>query len=149
MPFVTKDYDPAGIQMIFAGNPITGYAAGTFVNAERTNDTYQTVAGADGEAARAKSNDRSGTVTFTLMQTSAANDLLSALALADELTGDGVGPLLIKDLNGTTLVQAETAWVQKPANVEFGQEMSEREWVIATGFLQIFPGGANVLAATA
>ena len=149
MTFVTKEYDPAGIKMIFSGNSITGYAAGTFVVAARTEDTFQTVAGADGEAARAKSNNRTGTIVFTLMQGSAANDVLAALALADEVTGDGVGSLLITDLNGTTLVGAGTAWVQKPADVEFGQELSDREWTIATGNLVIFPGGANVLAASA
>lgn len=149
MPFETKEYDPAGIKITFAGNVIQGYAPATFVTAARNADTFSRSTGADGESARAKSNDRSGIVTLTLMQGSTSNSILAALALADEVSGDGVGSLLITDLNGATLVAAETAWVRKPADASFGQELENREWILETGNLVIFPGGANVLGATA
>ncbi len=138
-----KNYDPKDILLIVAGSPVTGLAEGTFVVAARNNDTFTTASGADGEPARAQSNDKSGTITITLLQTSAANDVLSAAHALDERQGDGVFPVLIKDLNGTTLVQAETAYVAKPADVEYGREIAEREWVIATPELNIFAGGAT------
>lgn len=137
-----KNYDPALVQMIFAGASIEGLADGTFLTAARNNQSFELSTGADGEGARAKSNDKSGTVVFTLLQTSASNDILAALALLDELQGDGVSPLMIKDLNGTTLVTAETAWVQKPADVERAKTISDTEWTIETNNLQIFPGGS-------
>lgn len=149
MAFKTKDYDPAGIVMTIGNYIIEGYASGTFVSAERNEDSFTLSVGVDGEAARAKSNNRSGRVTFTLLQTSSSNDALTTLYIADEAAGNGVGPLLVKDLNGTTLCAAETAWVMKPATIEFGQEIGEREWVIETGYLVLKPGGANVLSATA
>lgn len=138
-----KNYDPKDILLVVAGTPVEGFADGTFVVCARNNDSYTTSTGADGEPARAQSNDKSGTITITLMQTSATNDILSAAVTLDELQGDGVFPVLVKDLNGTTLVTAETAYVQKPADVEFGRELAEREWVIATPELNILAGGAT------
>lgn len=97
--------------------------------------------GSDGEGARAKSNDKSAEITLTLMQSSASNDLLSSLSRADELTGDGVGPLLVVDRSGRTLIEAATCWIQKPADGEFGREIANREWMIATDSAELFHGG--------
>lgn len=136
-----KTYDPAGIAIIVAGGPIEGFAPDTFVVAARRNPSWALTVGADGEGARAKSNDKSGTITFTLIQTSLSNDFLSSLAALDELTNNGVGPLLIKDLNGDTIIAAGTAWVQKPADSEYGKEIATREWVLETDDLNMFVGG--------
>lgn len=139
-----KTYDPKGILMILAGAPIEGLAPDTFVVAERRNPSWGLTVGADGEGARAKSNDKSGTITFTLVQTSLSNDFLSGLALLDELSNNGVGPLLIKDLNGNTILEAGTAWISKPANAEFGKEIANREWTVETDNLTMFVGGAAI-----
>jgi len=136
-----KSYNPADVSIIFAGIPIEGFADGTFIVAARDNPSFNKTVGADGEGARAKSNDTGGTVTLTLMQTSISNDALSARAVLDEASGDGVGPLLIKDGSGRTLVVAESAWVQKPADAEFAREISNREWVLDSDNIQIFDGG--------
>ena len=136
-------YDPAQVTIIFAGIPISGKGEATFLGAERNEDAWALQVGADGEATRAKSNNRSGRVTITLIQSSLANDALSAIANVDERTpgGDGIGPLLIKDLSGRTLIAAESAWIVKQAPVEFAREASEREWMIETDNLEIFVGG--------
>lgn len=136
-----KSYDPAQVSVTFAGIIVEGYADGTFITAARNNQSFTLKVGSSGEGARAKSNDRSGMVTLTLMQNSASNDLLSAQMALDEASGDGIGSLLIKDLSGTTLCSAETAWLQKPADVEFAKEISDRQWVIETDVLNIFAGG--------
>jgi hypothetical protein len=138
-----KTYDPARYRVVFAGTPITGFADGTFIAASRRNPTWAHTTGADGESARAKSNDRSGTVVFTLMQTSASNDILSAQALLDELSGNGVSPLLIQDLNGTTIIQEETAYVEQPAEVTLSKEIEGREWTILCSSLNMKVGGST------
>jgi hypothetical protein len=138
-----KTYDPAQVQVIFAGIPITGFADGSFVKVYRHNPMWSTKVGADGEGARAKSNDKSGAVEVTLMQSSSSNDLLSAQAKLDELSGDGVGPAMVKDASGTTLHSAESAWIEKPADSEFGKETGDRTWIIQTDNLDMFVGGNN------
>jgi hypothetical protein len=136
-----KTYNPAQVQCIVAGIPISGYADGTFITCGRDNDAFSSGSGSDGEGWRAKSNDRTGTLTLTLLQTSESNDALSALAIADELSGDGVGPLMLKDGSGRTLFAAETCWIAKTADVEFAREVTGREWMIKTDALEVFVGG--------
>jgi hypothetical protein len=137
-----KNYDPALYRVIFAGSPITGFGDGTWITASRRNPTWSLTAGADGEVARAKSNDKTGSVVFTLLQSSASNDVLSALHLTDELTGNGVGPILVQDLNGTTVLQGETAFVEKPADVTLAKEVEGREWTILVGKFNMLVGGS-------
>ena len=136
-----KSYNPADLIAIWNGIRIEGYADGTFMTAARDNPSFTNGSGSDGEGFRAKSNDKTGTITFTLLQTSATNDALSGAMALDEATGDGVGAFLAKDLSGRTVIQAETAWLEKPADAEFAREVSNREWVLKTDSLNIFDGG--------
>lgn len=126
----TPTYDPSAVIIIFAGNRILGYADGTFVKVSRNSETFKLYKGTSGEGARAKSLDKSATVTLTLMHTSPSNDILAANAALDEAASSGVTALLIKDLSGRTIHQAQEAWVKKPADSEFGKEIATREWTI-------------------
>jgi hypothetical protein len=136
---MARTFDPGKVIVTFAGNLITGFAAGTFISAERAEDTFSAEAGASGEVARVRNRNKLGTVTLTLMQTSPSNDVLSAQAKRDELSGTGAGSLLVKDLGGTTLIASPSAWIKKPPAVEFAKELSNREWVLE-GELDIFAG---------
>lgn len=141
-----QTYDPQRIKLIVLGAPIMGFADGTFAKLERNNPTYTLKVGADGETCRSRSHDKSGKLTITLMGSSPSNDDLSARAQADELAGAGVGPVLIQDLSGTTLATAANAWVTMPSAVEFGKEVSDREWVIELDSVDIFVGGIPLVA---
>jgi hypothetical protein len=137
----TRTYDAAKVNVSFSGIPLGGFAPDTFLTVERNEDAFTLVVGASGEAARSQSRNRSGRVTLTVMATSQTNDVLSALHNADELQGTGVGALFIKELNGTTLVSAESAWVVKMAPLERGAEVGTVEWVIECESLDTFVGG--------
>jgi hypothetical protein len=134
-------YDPKNVSVILGGKTISGFADGTFITAERNAQAFNLKVGASGEGARAKSNDKSGKVTITLLQTSSSNDDITAIAAADELNNQGAVPLLVRDNSGRTLITALTSWVQKYANSEFGKEIANRVWVIETDELDIFVGG--------
>ena len=130
-----KTYDPKQIIVTFGGNILSGFADGTFVVAERNEDMWTTQIGTDGEDTRSKSNNRSGLITVSLMQTSDSNAVLSALALTDEASSAAALPLQIKDNSGNTLLIAETAWIKKMPSVEYGREAGPREWAFETGVL--------------
>lgn len=136
-----QTYDPGQIVVSFSGNLLTGLAE-TFVSAERSEDAWSLAVGADGKATRVRNRNQSGEVTITLQASSPANDILTALAKADELSGIGVAPLFIKDLRGTTLVSGPRAWIKKMPSVEFGKELSDREWVFGCDPLDINAGGS-------
>jgi len=133
-----KTYDPKDIIIIFGPLLInSGFADGTFVSVNRANPMWTRQIGSDGEGARSKSNDKSGDIAFTLMQTSSQNQGLSTLAQLDELGNAGAFPLMIKDANGNTLYTAETAWVTKFADSEYAREAGNRTWELQTDILVV------------
>jgi len=143
----TKDYDPLKITVLLGTHIASGFADGTFVTANRSNQTWTVSRGASGESARAKSNDKSGTIEITLMQTSLTNDFLSAQMLLDESSlSSGKFPFTLIDSHGTTVLAATEAWVQQPASVEYGKEMSDRVWTIESGDIDFFVGGTALPA---
>lgn len=136
-----KTYDPSQVAIIVGGFQVTGFADGTFVSIERNADNFALYIGTDGEGTRAKSNNKSGRMTFTLAQSSDANAFLSALVTADELSNSGIVPVLVKDNSGSSLYSAETAWIIKHPAAEFGREVGTREWILETDNLAVFSGG--------
>lgn len=139
-----NNYDPGRIIVTFKGAQIQGYADGTFVKWSRRVETFKDSAGAGGDVVRVRSRDKRGTVVITLQAASSSNDVLQAFADADEATGLGYGTLMIKDANGTTLIVAEKAWVEKLPDGEYATDASNREWTIACAELVIKNGGSLV-----
>jgi hypothetical protein len=137
-----KSYNPKKVLVSWGEVLFSGFADGEFINAARNNQSVNLAVGSTGAGARAISNDKSGTITVTLLQSSLTNAQLSAAAIADEAGLDGgVKPFLIKDLSGVDLVKAETAWLQQPAAAPYAREISNREWVFETDALEILVGG--------
>lgn len=134
-------YDPKQVSMIVGGKIASGFADGTFIMIERNEPAFNLKVGTDGEGTRAKSNNKSGKITITLMQSSSFNDVLSGFAAADELSNAGVVPILLRDASGRTLCTALSAWVQKYANSEFAKEVTTRVWILETDEIDIFVGG--------
>lgn len=135
-----KTYDPASVVVSVGGVPMSGYADGTFVSVDRDEDAFTKVTGADGNTTRVKTNNRSGSLTLTLMQSSPSNDVLSGFAQLDEALNAGVVPVLIKDLSGTSTYFSATGWIRKYATSDFGKEINNREWIIDLADLDVFVG---------
>lgn len=136
-----RTYDPKKVIVNVSGVPMSGFADGTFVMCERTSDSWSDVAGTDGAISRAKSNDKRGTIMLTFQQTSPSNDVLSGIAALDAEKNAGIVPILISDLSGRTLVESSFSYVRRPPNVEFGKEITNREWTFACADLKMYHGG--------
>lgn len=136
-------YQPDLVTVAFRGVPLTGFAPDTFITAERNNDSWNLTVGSGGDATRAKSGDKSGRVTLTLLGSSVSNAALSAMSALDEQLGTQVGPLAVKDLSGADTVFAGSAWIVKPANIEKGNNETNREWVFEASNLEIYAGGIS------
>lgn len=141
----TKDYDPLKVSISINGQFVEGFADGTFISVSRNNQTWTVASGASGEAARSKSNDRTGTVELTLMQTSAFNNILSGLFFTDEGSlNAGKFAFSLIDTNGGeggVNIIADQMWVQQPPTVEFGKELGDRVWTLETGNLFYISAG--------
>lgn len=141
----TRQYDPGQIILNVNGADTIGFAAGTFIEVERAVDAFTTVVGSDGEITRVKSQNRMGTIKCTIQQSSPSNDFFSALANQDEQTSNAAVPILLKDANGTTLVQVKKGWVKKKSNATFADAAENREWTFETGNLDFTIGGENTI----
>lgn len=137
-------FDPSQIIMIFKGVPLTGYADGSFVEATRAVDLFTMKVGSDGSVVWVRSPNKSGTVTMTLQRASPSNLILSGFLKQDELLGTGKGELLVKDLNGASLVVSPSARITKvPDFGAAGDDYGNNAWVIGCPILEIFHGGST------
>ncbi len=139
-----KVYDADEVTVSVAGLPIeSGYDDGEFCRIEQEADDFTDKAGTDGEVTRSKTNDRRATISILLMQSSDGNALLSGLSNIDRHAGNGagVGPLLVRDRQGTALYAAAECWISKPPDVSFDREPTGREWTLRCADLERFDGG--------
>lgn len=133
MQGIVTTYDSKKVIVTFGGVPITGFADGTFIQIDANGDFFTKKIGADGEVVRSMSNDNTHTVQITLQQSSVSNDYLSTCHNADKLTGRGMLPLAIADLNGTTLHFWSQAWISSDPSWGYAKESTDRQWTLQTG----------------
>ena len=120
-----------------AGQTMSGFSGDISIEHGSGEDQVTKVKSTDGAStALVFINDDSGSVTFELMASSASNDMLSAL-----WAGKIVGPLLIRDTNGRTVLEAPSAAVAKLPTVTYGAEMSGREWKLVYADAKFVIGG--------
>lgn len=139
-----KTYDSNQVIAVFGGVIMAdGREDGDFISIARNEEKYTLRVGADGEAARSRTNNNSTRVTVRLLNTSSANLALSALYNVGEAAGGNanVFPLLIQDLSGNSLYVAEQAWIVQMPAINFGKEVGTVEWVFETPSLAMVHGG--------
>ena len=124
-----ESYSSKKIVISWGEHIVQGYDSDNFVTVEYPEDDYTPKTGADGSNAVAENPNTTVNVTIRLMQTSASNTYISAQRNAGKTIGRLIAkPLLIKDLNGQTLVSIKDCYVRKPANIDLGKEVGVREW---------------------
>jgi hypothetical protein len=126
-------YDPKKVIITLGGVPINGYADGSFVQVDPNSETWTKKVGADGEVSRSLSNDNTHTVQITLKQTSLSNAYLRTVYKADKLTGLGMLPLSITDLNTGTPRFWPQAWRNTDPSDGRAKEETDMQWTIHTG----------------
>jgi hypothetical protein len=129
------NFNSADYTMVFMGILIdSGLQEEDFLSIEQTADDFTDEVGADGEVARARTNNATADIKLTLMQTSAGNTFLTALNNADKAAatnGTGVGPMLVRSRrSGTTVYTAAHCWIKKPPTVTVGSKTTKREWLL-------------------
>ena len=135
--------DPKEVTVMVNGNVLEGFAADKIL-VSRGNNQVEDEVGADGDVARRITNDKRGSFTITLLQTSRSNAILSALAIADEATGNTLFPVVIKNQRGLDVHRGAVSWVQKIPDAADGAAINTRAWVIRTNNMNMFLGGASI-----
>lgn len=127
-----KTYNPKEVVVACGTHIVSGYADDSFISIEPNGDGITKKVGCDGEIARSISLDNTYKVKITLLQNSDSNSFFSNIADYDRATGNGLFPVLIKDLRGGLLFATEAAWVVKKSPATRGKETNNREWEIDT-----------------
>jgi hypothetical protein len=137
-------YDAANHFLTIDGFPIQGFQDGSTVEISFVSDAMSTQVDVDGRnVVFNKSNDYRATVTFTLNEGAAANDILSEIYGNFRRGNGGVVPLFFKDNNGRSVAQTDGCTIQSMPPLGGGRESSGRTWTIGTGQLSMFIGGAE------
>jgi hypothetical protein len=143
----TKVYDLGEVTCNFLGIPldqIGGWGDGGGIEVEYEGDSFDWKKGADGSVVRSKTYENRATAKLVVLQTSAVNKVLSALLNADNAAsnGAGVGPVLIRDRQGLTVISGSKAWIKgRPKTVPFKGTAENHEWLIAISDVTDFIGG--------
>lgn len=125
-----KNFSYKNINVIYGILELEGFADGDdVVTIETTADQFTKLVGAKGDVARSQTADNSCTITIKLLQTSKSNKLLTALFLADKLSGAGVLPMVINDKEINETYTINNAWIMKQPTVIRGQNVNITEWV--------------------
>ncbi|NEM18779.1 DUF3277 domain-containing protein, partial [Escherichia coli] len=97
-----KSYDPRRVQVIIGVKRIKGFMSGESISDEPMADGASSIAGMDGDVARALNTDPRRTLTLNLLMSSDSNDYLTGLDAIDKSSGgNGAFPVLLQDNNGT------------------------------------------------
>lgn len=126
-----KEYSFLNTILLVNGIEISGFDEGDDTIAlERIGDSASHKIGSDGEMSVSISADRSGSITFRLMQTSDSNIYLSALVTAQE--NGAFVPIFIqfKDTKGGDMGSGTQGYITKPSGMVRGSNVSAQEWIV-------------------
>ena len=128
-----KTYNPKKVTVSLGNHIVKGYADDTFITIDPSGDGITKKVGCDGEIVRAISPDDSYVIKLSLLQTSPTIGYLEERLAADRETGEGLFPILIKDLSGSLVFSSDSAWVVRSPSRAFGRDSINRECEIHTG----------------
>ncbi len=131
---------PLGVIDILDGAVNTG----DFVAIETDVDAWTREADLAGNATRVRNYNKGGRVRVTLSASSPTNTRLSQAAAADEISESVVGALVLRDLNGNTVVECDGAFLVDIPDFSFGSERGSRTWTWECAAVRMVLGGHDL-----
>ena len=109
-------YSPSDVKLVIGGYTIVGWDN---VTISRRSQGFITIPGIRGKHTRVPSGDSSATITFSLIQTSPSNDVMSAIHELDLVEGTGRIALTLTDLSGRSVFNSIEAYIVGYPEVTF------------------------------
>lgn len=135
-------YSPEDVTVLLGGvYPLDGFVDGSFVSIQKDSPNFVAKVTADGKVSRTRNASNQYNVTISLASFANSNKILTALAELDHRSINARLPLMIKDSRGSTTFFAPEAWVSQPTAVEFGIEVTERQWTFTCANGILIAGG--------
>ncbi len=133
-------YEPDLVVVTVDTALIEGFAEGTHISVERAEVKNAIQRGTHGETTRTKRSIPDGTITFTVMAGSRANDILQAAFDRHELGLSSV--VTVKDVRSAqSLASTPDGVIEMEPTMEYGDEDSAVEWKFVCPNLSMRRGG--------
>lgn len=124
---------------------VSGYSEDSIVNIEWTSPRYALYTGADNTGTRVFNASNSATLTLSLQQTSASNDVFSRLFENDGRNSEGLFTIQVKDSSGRSVYFSDDAYIGVRPDAAFANSMMTRDWVIQAFNLDGYAGGNAIV----
>jgi hypothetical protein len=135
----TKQYNVKKVVFVYGGVPVGLAQSIKFTPSAPVTTSTVLV---DGTEVVNVSSDNSGEFEVTLAQASASNDYLSIDVNLTKTLGTVVfKTVLLKDINGTSLLAADQAYVTGFPEVSFEKDSGNRVWKIRASDVKTLVGG--------
>jgi hypothetical protein len=130
-----KTYDPARVNLVLAGQPINGFAPGTFITITPVSQVVKSDKGVDNEPCRWFLGDPFSQLVFQLMQTASSNNGLSNLLNLDRVTGASYWPVLLEDRSNPRdsqplRVLSAQGWLEEQPAIVRGDTVQSVKWTV-------------------
>lgn len=151
MPGELRTFDPDQVQVTWARSTgaaidlTEGLIDGPGAIAEAKDGPAWTRRGdRKGNMVRNKRPAKGGTLTLTYVAESEIQELLTAAYLADQETEAEVGDIVVKDLNGSTIMIYHGAFIEDDPTLSYGDTAADRPYVFGFAERVPFLQGAEV-----
>jgi hypothetical protein len=147
-----RTYSPKNVNALFSSLKLTGFAEGSFIQAVRSSDNSSSVVGSQGDVGLTVNADKTGTITFTLLQNSTSNATLSHVQNYQDINDELLrGDIEVSDPSGGYLCYAKGCHIMTPPEMNLADEQQSKVWVFFVENLQFanvgdFIDDASVIA---
>lgn len=125
--FTVNTYSPSDVQLVIGGYLVSGWQS---ISISRRVESFRTIPGIRGKHTRVPSRDTAAMITFPIIQTSQANEVMSYIHELDIEEGTGRLALTLKDNSGKSVFSSDEAYITGYPAVTFNDGFEYRTWKI-------------------
>ncbi len=136
-------YSPKNMVIMIDVFQVTGFGDTDMVTVALDEPKFEKYTGVDGVVSRSHNVADTGTITFTLAQTSSSNADFSNLLQVDtaDPSGDYTFSVSVIDNNSGTYYIGRGSWVQGMPESGYAKTVGTREWVVEVAELDWYIAG--------
>jgi len=136
-------YNPKRVTGSLMNIAFEGLMDGVFITVEKVEKAVLTHVGGSGELSAVLNANTLAKATLTFVQGSPTNDAFSKKVPNAAKNFFPTGVFQLNDLNGNTVVNSKDAFIEDFAKIDFGKEITGRQWTIYLPEADITAGGAG------
>lgn len=142
--FSVFSYSPKDVILTIGGYQITGWQRITLNRVK----AVKTIKGIRGKHTRDISRDTSATLSFTLIQSTQANEVMSYIHDLDIRLGTGRISLTLKDTSGKSVFSSDEGYITGYPVVTYSGQFEDRPWELFLQTTSSFTVAGNQRAST-